>query len=155
MCKSVFACTIFCLSEPALQLLCWWTHRVRDQKCSGGAHPQRQRPGGCDHGSEQDHGTTFHRWRWGCESTRALMHKAKHRQSHCVSVIAFFNYWTETLFILLMGQNTSEYYRWGGIPFELSGGLTRSIRVGPVCVLTICQLNNPSRIRMWSHLGIN
>lgn len=72
---------------------------------------------------------------------------------------SFFNYRTETLSILLMDQNTSEICvslsLGGGIPFELSGGLSRSIRVGPLCVLTICQLINPSRIRMWSHLGIN
>lgn len=67
------------LSEPVLQLVCRWTHRILHPEHSGGAHPQRQRPGGRDHGSEQDHGTTFHGRGWGCESnTETLMETSKY-----------------------------------------------------------------------------
>lgn len=40
---------------------------------------------------------------------------------------------------------------WEGIPFEPTGRLLRSLRVGPLCV----QVINPSRVRMSSQLGIN
>ena len=86
---------------------------------------------------------------------------------------SLFNYWTETLFLLLLlllllGSNTHltlvYHYHWGEFPlswvvdYHCPHEWDRCVCVCVcmcVCVLTICQLINPSCIRMWSHLGIN